>query len=494
VRRALARPATPTDEETAMTRWPVHAKITGPIVMIGFGSIGKGALPLIERHFEYDEARFTVIDPEDRDRHLLNDRGIRFVHKAVTKENYREILTPLLTEGGGQGFCVNLSVDTSSRAIMELCRELGALYIDTVAEPWAGFYFDKSAGAGARTNYMLREAILEARRLKPGGTTAVSCCGANPGLVSWFVKKAMLDIARDTGLDLPEPASREEWGRFAQALGIKGIHVAERDTQRAKHPKPRRVFVNTWSVEGFISEGLQPAELGWGTHEAWMPGNARTHDVGCGAGIYLLQPGANTRVRSWTPTAQAQYGFLVTHNESISIADYFTVRDGDKVVYRPTCHYAYHPCNDAVLSLHEMFGQAGERQPAWHILDETEIVDGIDELGVLIFGHRKNAYWYGSQLSIEETRALAPYQNATGLQVTAAVLAGMVWALENPNAGIVEADELDWRRCLEVAGPYLGPVVGQYTDWTPLTNRPGFFPEDIDESDPWQFRNVLVRD
>jgi homospermidine synthase len=41
--------------------------------------------------------------------------------------------------------------------------------------------------------------------------------------------------------------------------------------------------------------------------------------------------------------------------------------------------------------------------------------------------------------------------------------------------------------------PYLGPVVGTYTDWTPLVGRPGFFKEDIDKRDPWQFRNVLVR-
>ena len=133
-------------------------------------------------------------------------------------------------------------------------------------------------------------------------------------------------------------------------------------------------------------------------------------------------------------------------------------------------------------------------QETHHILDETEILDGIDELGVLLYGHAKNAYWFGSQLSIEETRRIAPYQNATGLQVTSAVLAGMVWALgEPPKAGIVEADEMDFRRCLEVQMPYLGPVVGVYTDWTPLSGRPGLFPENIDESDPWQFRNVLVQ-
>jgi homospermidine synthase len=311
-------------------------------------------------------------------------------------------------------------------------------------------------------------------------------------MVSWFVKQALLNVAKDTGSSTPEPKTREEWAALMRELGVKGVHIAERDTQRAKNPKPQGVFVNTWSVEGFVSEGNQPAELGWGTHETWKPANAQEQTKGSRCAIFLLQPGADTRVRSWTPTAQAQFGFLVTHNEAISIADYYTVREGNEAVYRPTCHYAYHPANDAVLSLHEMWGNAGKVQEHQHILDENEIVDGIDELGVLLYGHKKNAYWYGSQLSIEETRRIAPYQNATGLQVTSAVLAGMVWALENPEAGIVEADEIDFRRCLEVQTPYLGPVVGVYTDWTPLTDRPGLFPEDIDPSDPWQFRNVLV--
>nr|6S65_A Chain A, Homospermidine synthase [Blastochloris viridis]6S65_B Chain B, Homospermidine synthase [Blastochloris viridis] len=476
------------------TDWPVYHRIDGPIVMIGFGSIGRGTLPLIERHFAFDRSKLVVIDPSDEARKLAEARGVRFIQQAVTRDNYRELLVPLLTAGPGQGFCVNLSVDTSSLDIMELARENGALYIDTVVEPWLGFYFDPDLKPEARSFYALRETVLAARRNKPGGTTAVSCCGANPGMVSWFVKQALVNLAADLGVTGEEPTTREEWARLAMDLGVKGIHIAERDTQRASFPKPFDVFVNTWSVEGFVSEGLQPAELGWGTFERWMPDNARGHDSGCGAGIYLLQPGANTRVRSWTPTAMAQYGFLVTHNESISIADFLTVRDAaGQAVYRPTCHYAYHPCNDAVLSLHEMFG-SGKRQSDWRILDETEIVDGIDELGVLLYGHGKNAYWYGSQLSIEETRRIAPDQNATGLQVSSAVLAGMVWALENPNAGIVEADDLDFRRCLEVQTPYLGPVVGVYTDWTPLAGRPGLFPEDIDTSDPWQFRNVLVRD
>jgi homospermidine synthase len=476
--------------------WPVHGEITGPVVMIGFGSIGRGTLPLIERHFKFDRSRMVVIDPRDENRKLLDERGIAYLQDSVTRKNYRKLLTPLLTKGAGQGFCVNLSVDTSSLDLMKLCRKLGVLYIDTVVEPWLGFYFDSKADNASRTNYALRSTVREEAAGNPGGTTAVSCCGANPGMVSWLVKQGLVNLAADLGLDFSEPAAgdRDGWARLMRMAGVKGIHIAERDTQRARRPKPLDVFWNTWSVEGFVSEGLQPSELGWGTHEKWMPKNARTQKYGSQAAIFLEQPGANTRVRTWCPTPGPQYGFLVTHNEAISISDYFTLRSRKgKVQYRPTCHYAYHPCNDAVLSLHEMFGAAGKVQPVQHVLDEGELVDGIDELGVLIYGHDRNAYWYGSQLSLKQARRLAPYQNATGLQVTSAVLAGMVWALENPEAGIVETDEMDFRRCLEVQLPYLGPVNGYYTDWTPLSGRPGLFPEDLDEDDPWQFRNVLVR-
>ena len=242
-------------------------------------------------------------------------------------------MTPLLTEGGGQGFCVNLSVDTSSVEIMELCSELGALYIDTVNEPWKGFYFDSKLGPEARSNYALREMTMAAKRKrKPGSTTAVSCCGANPGMVSWFVKQALVNVADDIGLKFKEPKTPGRLGAARQARRASRASTSPSAIPSApRQPKPLNVFVNTWSVEGFLSEGMQPAELGWGTHEKWMPRNGHKHKAGSQAAIWLDQPGANTRVRSWTPTPHAQYGFLVTHNESISIADYFTLREGRKV-------------------------------------------------------------------------------------------------------------------------------------------------------------------
>ena len=402
---------------------------------------------------------------------------------------------PLLTEGGGQGFCVNLSVDTGSVDIMTMCREIGALYIDTVIEPWLGFYFDKSNGPEKRSNYALRETLLAAKHKSPGGTTAVSTCGANPGMVSWFVKQALLDIARDTKHRIQRAEEPRRLGASSRTSSASRASISPSATPSARRSRSRsNVFVNTWSVEGFVSEGMQPAELGWGTHEKWMPDNGRKHTEGCGAAIYLMQPGANTRVRSWCPTPGAQYGFLVTHNESISIADYFTVRDGQQGGLSPDLPLR--------LSSRQRRGAVAardvRRRPARcsrHGTFSTRTRSSTASTNSACCSTATPRTPTGTARSSRSRRpaSIAPYQNATGMQVSSAVLAGMVWALENPEAGIVEADEMDFRRCLEIQTPYLGPVKGYYTDWTPLTDRPGLFPEDIDTRDPWQFRNVLVR-
>lgn len=465
-----------------------HARIDGSLVMIGFGSIGRGTLPLIERHIDFDRSRFTVIEPSADHAHILRDHGIHHLQLALTPDNLAEVLRGLFH--GGRGMIVNLSVDVDSVEVMKLAQEMGVLYIDTVVEPWPGFYFGSPLPNADRTNYPLRERVRALGKSYAGGPTAVSCCGANPGMVSWLLKEALLRLAADTGVKA-EPKSREDWAALMQGLGVKGIHIAERDTQVAAKPKPRGVFVNTWSVDGLLSEGYQPAELGWGTHEKKLPPHGHAFDHGPGYAIWIDRPGADTRVRSWCPGVGPQYGFVITHNEALSIPDYYTVWQDGRAVYRPTCHYAYHPCNDAILSLHEING-AGVLPEAQHILTVDEIVAGGDDLGVLLYGHARGAMWYGSRLSCEEARRLAPYQNATGMQVTSAVLAAMVWAAENPDEGFVEADEMDHVRCLEVQRPYLGRIECHYTDWTPLQNRINRFAEDRDEQDPWQFTNFLA--
>lgn len=460
----------------------------GRIIFVGFGAIGQGVLPLILRHIGCPPERMSIVTAEEQGHEEAAAYGIKFIKERLTRENLRRTLDPLVGRGD---FILNLSVDVSSVALVRLAWEKGAMYLDTCIEPWPGGYTDAATPAAKRTNYALREEALGLRKGAERQPTAVLTHGANPGLVSHFVKQALVNLSADLNVAAGELKTREDWAGLAQRLDVRAIHIAERDTQVSSIPKEPNEFVNTWSVDGFVSEGSQPAELGWGSHERNFPRDGKRFEFGDGEAIYLMQPGVATRVRSWAPQAGPYHGFLITHGESISIADYLTSTADAAATYRPTVHYAYHPSDNAVLSVHEFAGRNYAMQERKRIMMD-DITTGIDELGVLLGGHKKNAYWYGSQLSIDEARKLAPHNSATTLQVTVAVLAGMVWAMENPNRGIVEPDEMDYRRCLEICTPYLGPVIGQYSDWTPLTDRERLFPEDVDKSDPWQFKNVRI--
>ncbi len=469
---------------------PLHrqfATFKGRLLMIGFGCIGQGVLPLLLRHIALEPSQIRILDPSSEGARIAHEYGVAFVQRPITHDNFRELLGRELGPGD---FLLNLSVNVGSVDLIDWCQRHDVIYLDACIEPWVGGYTDSAVAPALRTNYALREA---ARAL--GGdhsTTAVVTHGVNPGLVSHFVKQALLNLTADLGEPTAPPADRAGWAAFAQRLDIRAIHIAERDTQTSPRHKERGEFVNTWSVEGFVGEGCQPAELGWGSHERHWPAGAHRHTFGCGSAIWLERPGAGTRVRSWTPLEGPYLGFLVTHGESISIAEYLSVRDGEQVPYRPTVHYAYHPCNDAVLSLHELAGREWRVQPRWRQIKAEDIDAGMDELGVLLMGHDRGAYWYGSRLTNAEAMRLAPHNNATSLQTTAGVLSGVIWALNHPEAGIVDPDEMDFQEVMEVALPYMGEMAGVYTDWTPLEHRGTLFPEDLDWDDPWQFKNILV--
>lgn len=354
--------------------------------------------------------------------------------------------------------------------LIKLCQARNAFYIDTSIEPW-GYNLDASACAIGTTNYELRDAVLKFRRGRESQRSAVVAHGANPGFVSVLTKVALAKMARDHAVDFPtQSATQDEWAALANALDIRVIQISERDSQVRIAERAESEFVNTWSVEGLIVESLQPAELGWGTHERFYPQDLASESGPDVPSISLSSSGMNVKVHSWSPNALGFVGNLITHNESISIADYFTLRVRGKLVYRPTCYYAYHATDLTVDSLDALsrFGPGYFRR---HTVLRDEIIGGCDELGVLLISGRHRSLWVGSCLSIEKARKQAPFNSATSLQVVSSLMAGIQWMLQNPNGGIRESDELDYEFLLECAVDYWSPIVMQYTDW-PQQSRP----------------------
>lgn len=468
-------------------------KFPGKLLMLGCGSIGQCVLPMLLRHTDITPERMKVIAADETGRKAAEQYGIAFVVEKLTPENYKVVLKKHLSE---KDFLLNLTVDVSSDDLIAFSQKTGVFYLDTSTELWPGFSVDPNLPVEQRTNYANDAVFLELKKKYAEGPTAVTNHGANPGLISHFVKEALLNIARDVGNGVAAagvPKDRTGWAALMQMLKIRVVQMAERDTQASKTFKQPDEFVNTWSIDGFLSEAVQPAELGWGTHEKEIPQDGHEYSSGTQHAIYLDRPGALTTVRSWTPREGPYHGFLITHDECLTTSNYYTVTDEQgQVVYRPTVMYAYHPCDDAVLSLREYAGN-NWRPPKKKRILMDDIERGSDELGVLLLGHKKRGYWYGSDLSIAAARELLPNQNATVMQVAAGALAGVIWALENPKRGIVEPEDLGFRRVLDIATPYLGIVHGKYTNWTPLRARKvPLFPEDVASADPWQFKNFRV--
>ncbi len=477
----------------------------GRVLVLGCGAVARCLLPLLLKHLEMDFSRLTVMDFEDN-RAFIPDTlaaGATFVQHRVTPDDLAATLEKYVGNGD---LLIDLAWNIDAGEIIQWCHDHNVLYINTSVEQWDPYADIETKHPTERTLYVRHMALRKmiAKWSEPGATAIVEH-GANPGLVSHWAKVALEDIARQMIDDeylqsrrraaLEHALSDADYARLAMHTGVKVIHISERDTQISHTPKQVGEFVNTWSIAGFHEEGIAPAEMGWGTHERWLPDYAQVHRYGPGNQICLSQMGVNTLVRSWVPLGGEIIGMVIRHGEAFTLSDHLTVWDGDVPLYRPTVHYAYLPTDAAIASLHELRMNGYELQFEQRIMND-DIISGRDELGVLLLGHELNGWWVGSQLDIHEARRLVPGQNATTLQVAASLLAALTWMIRNPRKGFNVPDDLPHREILATANPYLGPCPSVPTDWTPLKNHFDPFenwgrPRPADE-DMWQFETFLV--
>ncbi len=475
------------------------ARFQNRVLILGAGSVSQCVLPLLIEHL-VDAKQITIADMRDN-RHRVSEAiaaGATYIQDQLTRENMDQFLSKYLSPGD---FLLDLAWNIDANEIIGWAHDHGVIYLNTSIEEWDPY----SAGADRHpTERTLYWRHMKLRKLtdtwKGQGPTAIVEHGANPGLVSHLTKKALVDIATravkegKAAAGVAEALESENFPVLAHKLGVKVIHIAERDTQVSDKPKLLNEFVNTWSVEGFYEEGIAPAELGWGTHEKTLPAKAYEHQVGPKNQICIAQPGATTWVRSWVPNMETT-GMVIRHGEAFTISDHLTVWDGDKAIYRPTVHYAYCPTDAAIASMREL------EMNQWHITDNQrimneEIIDGDDRLGVLLMGHPYKSWWTGSLLNIHDSRKLVPKQSATTVQVSSAVYAAVAWAMANPNRGYMVPDDMPWREVLSFAEKYWGGYHSEAADWDPLMHRNDLFKgwngRVYDESDPWQFTNFLA--
>ncbi len=444
------------------------------VVIVGFGNLGQALLPLLRATFP--AYTLTTIEQHGDEARIALAKawGVRFILRRVDESNYADVIGPLLGSGD---FLLNLAPAVETEALIRLAQQRDAFYLDTGIEPWAYALGDTDS----TTNHALRQQILALAGTARGMKTALVAHGANPGFVSVLTKCALVEMAERFGLAAWRqrvPCHRDEWAMLAADLDVRVIQISERDTQRTAMPETGGAFVNTWSVDGFVAECLQDAEVGWGTHERQLPVGARRYREDTRTGrtapaIRLATNGIDTKVVTWTPLHGAFEAHVLTHNESISIADYLTLTHADGTLrHRPTVYYAYRPIDAALAYLPSLAGDIISADGPLNGLSESrvlkdELATGIDELGVLVMSGLGESLWLGSALSIERTRTLAPLNNATSLQVVSSIIGGMQWMIEHPCAGIVESDALDHSATFERVRQFWEPIQRVWTHWRP---------------------------
>lgn len=467
----------------------------GRVVIIGYGAIGRAALPALLDRLRVPLERVTIIDRVDRRRGLRTflQRGLRFERHTITAANHVAVLGPRLGQGD---LLIDLAAFIDTLDLLAFCQERGVLFLNTSVERWT---------TGAKRTYRSDDELLYPRlwrvtdwlrrHPRPDGPTAVIDHGANPGLVSHFVKAGLEGIAaavlerrnksRDGRTVVREALDARAWGRLAQALDVRVIQVSEIDTQATTLRRPRSEFQSTWSPRTMREEALTLSELCWGSHEGPPPEGALTFDYGPAHMVCLPTPAVETWVASWTPGGPFP-GMLIGHDETYTIGEHLTVVENGRVRFRPTVYFAYLPCRPTLESLRECAAPGGTLQKRTRVLAE-EIASGRDQLGCLLLGHPLQSWWIGSLLSVEEARRLLGSEvNATTVQVSGALVAGLEWMLEHPSSGPRLPDTIPHDEILPAARGYLGPFLSERGD-------PDALATSADGTNAWRFHRFRLR-
>jgi homospermidine synthase len=493
----------------------------GDIVIFGGGSVSRCFQQLLHRHL----GRRGTVTVADMNPHVaermdpaLVAAGARFEQVEITADN---VCSEVARLAGRAGLVVNLTTGIHSGNIIAACHKADALYLDTSNEVWEKETPPETGYAGgllSQTLWAREMAVREMARSWPARSrTALGNNGANPGLITYWVRRGLADLAGHlltTGQLDAESAGQAEralaaptdWALLAYALGVKVIIDAEWDTQSILLPRPPFAYHNTWSVFGYIEEGLWgPVEVARGTVQVQLPAGAVLTPDGCQFIVPRL--GVEALGLAWVPGLGTIIGTMVRHAENLTIAEALTLRRPDRgrgaqLVSRPSVWYCYRSCDDSQAGMLDC-RQNGFTLPDHElIVTDDQVADGgADTLGALLLG-APAGWWCGASTSVEHSRKIAPGHNPTTLQVAASITAGIRWMIEHPYEGLCNPEHVADRwheEFLSLADPYMGESPSVRTSWTPddYWRRHPMAPlrrKVPDEPDrrTWQFENFCV--
>lgn len=424
------------------------------LVFIGMGGVGRTfleMLPMTDLVPKSYWQNIIIIEPRDLSeeptiKHLVEKKiSVEVVPIEITSGNIRYLLNKYVQKSD---IVIDVSYNIDFAPLIGYCFEIGAMYINTSMEcyPTEGDEILEDRLYDRTLHYMHEDVnALERKFLKTYSTlpTAIVMHGMNPGLVSHFVKLGLHKIG-DTILklahkyELKSPAlavlkkacESDDFATMAYIMQLRVVHCSERDTQLAKMARKQGEFMNTWGPYSFWAEGIDPIQIGIGTHESQSIDETKTvvingkrFEVQMPSSkpfnqIYAKIRGIDVMFESYVPvtdkhgelvtTSSGGYksglikGMAIPHCENDSCNRYLSLYAGEakhhsgeindkpktgekgKLIYRPSNYYVYSPCKAAWESFQEIRANKYKMLPIQHSLRGYEIKSGEDAVGALL--------------------------------------------------------------------------------------------------------------
>lgn len=426
-------------------------------LLLGMGSVMKALLELLHHeHHKFMKLPMLCICPEDIPDYIYKIKpNLQHIKTHITADNVIELLTPLLSR---TVFVIDLTVNVETIDIICLCKQLGVMYINTSLEKYNK---DESKMNPEHTTLYYQDIELQkAVKDIDNSVTIVHSMGMNPGAISSLVYQGIEAYCKQYMPDKLKLIRQDKMHLVARDV-LDMIHISEFDNQHTRYDNSSKVrngkmMVNSWSGEGFIAEAL------------------------CISFVAGMQPMKNYKQsrynkRMYYTTTQKSMdsvtdsiclypdgmpfkynGRMITHFEVVSLSKYLSSGS-----YTPKISYVYSSSPVSQKCLDGMRANGYKEPSEYHVFMQEDIIneDSYDSLGATLFMRDGRKFWCGTVLSNKITKKILGknvHMNATQLQVCIPILTAIEWMLENPNNGIITAEEIPYKYILKRCIPYWG--------------------------------------
>ena len=457
----------------------------GKIVQFGFGAVGKSFYEKILKEINFNENNYFVITMNEGEfSQYINLGGIaaNFIQADVRKENFKEIFSKYLNSGD---LLIDFAESVGTKDICDWCAENNIMYINTGETDWPEIWYN-ILNENLKKNEIKEKYMNSSLKDK---YPIVLQHGNNPGLVSHFVKAGIEYIVNTQFKKdkyLKKLIKNNKFNEVAYKLGLKMIHINDIDLQKINDSYKNNTLFNTWCIDSFFFEMLSEATISIGTHEKIdFEDECKLIDYENWF-LELKKIAIEKKCKTYYSNGFFE-GYLVPHEEIITISKNLELKENDRVVYRPSVMFLYSPCefarryfeNAKVNEYPEpnpnkpQEGQnpngetiiRGYKYPEYsEIVYKEKIEEGTEYVGVLLLGENFAPVWVGNRIEpsfLYKNKKDSYWQTPTITPVAISALTAVCWMIKNQErGGIYFPDDIpDYKYILKIAEKYISKTI-----------------------------------